>query len=542
MLTDENKIVGLVFDLSLRHDVSGRRIIDIVKKKFAAFIKQYISNGIDAFYLYHPELVDVCFVNGEAISAVGNYETDGWLFNLETALKQTLYVLETRDLERYLFLITDRLSDIKPVEKALFLNEKEMIDCHFIVLGIGQQYNRLSLESQSSDLLTFRHIDEISKEEIYGTHKSELINTALRQVQAYFAPVGLQVEQLYWAGNIVVPDAVLQQINAKIANEQAALAEAQRKAAEEAAAALKAINDEIGGLNRQWLETIGDTKALRELDLGALLSDEARAIQQRIWDYTDAIKAQEAAQEAAAKAAEEYNQRLTAARDALSQAYERESGAIQQTIDKFRDFAATIREFRLGLAAANDNSVSGSLSRFMDTARLARGGDSNAVSGFGASANSFLETALGQSRTRNEYQDQVAFVQRIAGGVEGSLGGQAGSAQMQLDLLKEQVGQFISLNDNVLTVKEAIANLQAIEAEQSPVVANTVAVGLDNVATKIEAATAKAENAEAMSRTALEAILKSSQAIERKLGGVRVEGGAWTVRTDDDTPLQTVAA
>ncbi|MGK4495546.1 hypothetical protein ACSLVN_27445, partial [Klebsiella pneumoniae] len=32
------------------------------------------------------------------------------------------------------------------------------------------------------------------------------------------------VEQLYWAGNIVVPDAVLQQINAKIANEQAALA------------------------------------------------------------------------------------------------------------------------------------------------------------------------------------------------------------------------------------------------------------------------------------------------------------------------------
>lgn len=65
---------------------------------------------------------------------------------------------------------------------------------------------------------------QLGVEEIYGTHKSELINTALRQVQAYFAPVGLQVEQLYWAGNIVVPDAVLQQINAKIANEQAALA------------------------------------------------------------------------------------------------------------------------------------------------------------------------------------------------------------------------------------------------------------------------------------------------------------------------------
>lgn len=65
---------------------------------------------------------------------------------------------------------------------------------------------------------------QLGVEEIYGPHKSELIQTALRHVQAYFAPVGLQVEQLYWAGNIVVPDAVLHQINAKIANEQQALA------------------------------------------------------------------------------------------------------------------------------------------------------------------------------------------------------------------------------------------------------------------------------------------------------------------------------
>jgi regulator of protease activity HflC (stomatin/prohibitin superfamily) len=65
---------------------------------------------------------------------------------------------------------------------------------------------------------------QLGVEEIYGTHKSELAQTALRTVQRYFAPVGLQVEQIYWAGNIVVPAAVLEQINAKIANEQAALA------------------------------------------------------------------------------------------------------------------------------------------------------------------------------------------------------------------------------------------------------------------------------------------------------------------------------
>ena len=65
---------------------------------------------------------------------------------------------------------------------------------------------------------------ELGVEEIYGPHKAELIATALQRVNRAFAPVGLQVEQLYWAGNIVVPQAVMEQINAKIANEQAALA------------------------------------------------------------------------------------------------------------------------------------------------------------------------------------------------------------------------------------------------------------------------------------------------------------------------------
>ena len=65
---------------------------------------------------------------------------------------------------------------------------------------------------------------QLGVEQIYGDHKAELIATAQRRVAAFFAPVGLQVEQIYWAGNIGVPPQVLEQINAKIANEQAALA------------------------------------------------------------------------------------------------------------------------------------------------------------------------------------------------------------------------------------------------------------------------------------------------------------------------------
>ncbi len=65
---------------------------------------------------------------------------------------------------------------------------------------------------------------QLGVEQIYGPMKATLVNDALKDVQKYFTPYGLQVEQLYWAGNIIVPDAVLAQINAKIANEQAALA------------------------------------------------------------------------------------------------------------------------------------------------------------------------------------------------------------------------------------------------------------------------------------------------------------------------------
>ena len=61
-------------------------------------------------------------------------------------------------------------------------------------------------------------------EEIYGPRKQELLTTVQNDVAAYFEPYGLNVEKLFWAGNVRVPEVVLTQINNKIANEQHALA------------------------------------------------------------------------------------------------------------------------------------------------------------------------------------------------------------------------------------------------------------------------------------------------------------------------------
>lgn len=61
--------------------------------------------------------------------------------------------------------------------------------------------------------------------QIYGPQKAALLQEVQTQVSSQFAPYGLVVEQLSWAGNIRMPDNVMNQINSRIANEQEALSE-----------------------------------------------------------------------------------------------------------------------------------------------------------------------------------------------------------------------------------------------------------------------------------------------------------------------------
>ena len=61
-------------------------------------------------------------------------------------------------------------------------------------------------------------------DQIAGPKKAELIAKAEARTRAFFLPFGLNVERLYWASNIRLPDQVRGQIEQKIANEQGALA------------------------------------------------------------------------------------------------------------------------------------------------------------------------------------------------------------------------------------------------------------------------------------------------------------------------------
>jgi len=61
-------------------------------------------------------------------------------------------------------------------------------------------------------------------EEIYGPKKTQLIGNALKIAREYFEPLGLHIDQLDFAGPVRIPGAILNRINARAQNEQAAIA------------------------------------------------------------------------------------------------------------------------------------------------------------------------------------------------------------------------------------------------------------------------------------------------------------------------------
>lgn len=61
-------------------------------------------------------------------------------------------------------------------------------------------------------------------EDAYGPRKGELLRTVQSNVASYFRPYGLNIESLSWVGGVRVPDSIRDQIVARVANENAALA------------------------------------------------------------------------------------------------------------------------------------------------------------------------------------------------------------------------------------------------------------------------------------------------------------------------------
>lgn len=157
---EPTKIIGLVLDLSLRHNVAGERMFDIVKREMGEYLLRVVD-GEDLFYLYNTESLRPVQRIGEITAALANYETDGWVFDVGFALKQTLFVLlaEDEDIAKQLIVVTNRLQDASAVEKILKLQHRDQSECRIVVVGIGSGYNRAALEKVNDPLFSFFHVE-----------------------------------------------------------------------------------------------------------------------------------------------------------------------------------------------------------------------------------------------------------------------------------------------------------------------------------------------------------------------------------------------
>lgn len=64
---------------------------------------------------------------------------------------------------------------------------------------------------------------KLAVDEIYGTKKEELLKQVEDQLREKMEPIGIIVEQLYWSGDIGLPDHILTALNEKISANQEAM-------------------------------------------------------------------------------------------------------------------------------------------------------------------------------------------------------------------------------------------------------------------------------------------------------------------------------
>jgi hypothetical protein len=161
---------------------------------------------------------------------------------------------------------------------------------------------------------------------------------------------------------------------------------------------------------------------------------------------------------------------ISDARDVLSKAYQRESSALQDTIDKFKTFADTLRSFRLQLdTGANallspEAAYNASRQAFLDTSAKARLGDPQALQDLQSVSQAYLDASKSYYASSGRYFADLADVKSAVEAAEATATRTADNATQQLDALKASVSGLIKIDEDVVSVHDAIVALTALLA------------------------------------------------------------------------------
>jgi len=230
--------------------------------------------------------------------------------------------------------------------------------------------------------------------------------------------------------------------------------------AQDAAEAAKLATDR-SNMYADLLEAQGRTeeaKALkRTLALAAIEDPVQKQYQQQIW----------AAEDAAAKVAE--------ARNVLTEAYNRERDAIQATKDKFAELSKSLRGFSASLSATIAGSDLAGRYRstrqtFLATAAMARLGDPDAMGRLQTEGEAFTAASRDYVSTSQDYLRDVGLVRSAVDEAADTADRQASIAEEQLKALNASVEGLMQINTSVISVRDAIAGLQAAQQVQAAAV------------------------------------------------------------------------
>lgn len=209
-------------------------------------------------------------------------------------------------------------------------------------------------------------------------------------------------------------------------------------------------SDQQAQLYKQLMQLTGNTAELRRLELEAL-DPSNRAMQQRLWALEDERALLD---------------KLAGAKATLASAYQTEASALQSTVDRMRGFATSLRDFRDSLLLGSASPLTPGQQydearrQFEATYAKARQGDETALQGLQQSASSFLEASRTYNASGAAYTLDFEAVRAALGDSAISAAAAADVAQLQLNVVKDQLKLLGDINDTGNTVAAGIESLR----------------------------------------------------------------------------------
>lgn len=168
-------------------------------------------------------------------------------------------------------------------------------------------------------------------------------------------------------------------------------------------------------------------------------------------------------------------EKANTARDALIEAYDRESEAILTTLERFKGLTASLQDFRLSLSEqlmTAEQIYQASRAKFEEISKLAAEGNEDAISQLVGVSQRYLDAAK-TFLTPDEYNREIENVMKAVDLAIVQTKTLEEYAQGQLDALNASVDGLITLNESTLSVADAIKNLQAAIAERDKTIADS---------------------------------------------------------------------